>query len=178
MLEETLDGLAQAVVVTDLDARVLHVNKAAGHAPGKGGQSLAALAGDEIARTVGLLREENRRVATGLVRDTETGRRILVRSVLLPKGNISLTRIQVVRDDEDYDMPVWDVLSPREQVIARLVAKGLTTRQVAEEAYVSENTVKMHLKRIFAKTGIHNRAELVQRIWRDGKTDLESQDVS
>jgi DNA-binding CsgD family transcriptional regulator len=30
---------------------------------------------------------------------------------------------------------------------------------------VTENTVKQHLKRIFAKTDVANRAELVQRIW-------------
>ena len=60
---------------------------------------------------------------------------------------------------------MWDVLIRREQDIAQLVSEGLTTKQIAEKAYISENTVKQHLKRVFAKTDVSNRAELVQLIW-------------
>ncbi len=56
-------------------------------------------------------------------------------------------------------------LSPRERGIAELVSQGLTNRQIAELAYVSENTVKQHLKRIFAKLDVGSRAELVQAVW-------------
>jgi DNA-binding CsgD family transcriptional regulator len=41
----------------------------------------------------------------------------------------------------------------------------LTTKQIAERAFISENTVKQHLKRVFAKVDVHNRAELVQLVW-------------
>lgn len=171
MLEETINRIAQAVVVTDLDANILFTNKAAARAPGRNQKALVTLAGEEIARTVGVIRDDNRRVATGLAKDANSGQRLVIKSVLLVKANLSLSLIQLCRDDEEFRMPIWDVLSPREQEIARLVAQGLTTKQIAEQAFVSENTVKMHLKRIFAKTDIHNRAELVQRIWRDGKTE-------
>jgi DNA-binding CsgD family transcriptional regulator len=57
-------------------------------------------------------------------------------------------------------------LSPREHQIADLVSQGLTTRKIAELTYVSENTVKQHLKRIFAKLQVNSRAELVQTVWR------------
>jgi DNA-binding CsgD family transcriptional regulator/PAS domain-containing protein len=177
MLEESVNRMAHAVVVTDLDANILFTNRAAARADGRDQKALVALAGEEIARTVGMIRDDNRRVATGLVKDTDSGQRLVVRSVLLAKVNLSLSLIQLCRDDEEFKMPVWDVLSPREQEIARLVAQGLTTKQIAEQAFVSENTVKMHLKRIFAKTDIRNRAELVQRIWRDGKTGPD-QDIS
>lgn len=60
---------------------------------------------------------------------------------------------------------VWQILSAREQEIVDLVGRGMTTKQIAAEAFISENTVKQHLKRIFAKTGAHSRAELVQLIW-------------
>jgi len=56
-------------------------------------------------------------------------------------------------------------LSPREWGIADLVSRGLTNRQIAELAYVSENTVKQHLKRIFTKLEVSSRAELVQTVW-------------
>jgi DNA-binding CsgD family transcriptional regulator len=41
----------------------------------------------------------------------------------------------------------------------------LTNRQIAERAFVSETTVRQHLKRIFRKFDVHNRAQLVQSIW-------------
>lgn len=171
MLEEAIDRMSQAVVVTDLDANVLFTNKAALRASGRDQKAPITLAGEEITRMVGALRDDNRRVATGLVKDSDSGQRMIVKSMLLGKANLSLTLIQPYRDEDEFEMPVWDVLSPREQEIARLVAHGLTTRQIAERAFISENTVKMHLKRIFAKTDIRNRAELVQRIWSDGKAD-------
>ena len=52
-----------------------------------------------------------------------------------------------------------------QQEIAELVSAGLTTKEIASRAFVSENTVKQHLKRIFAKTDVRNRAELMQRVW-------------
>lgn len=57
-------------------------------------------------------------------------------------------------------------LSAREREIAGWVAEGLTNRQIAEVAFVSENTVRQHLKRIFAKLDVHNRAQLVHAVWR------------
>jgi DNA-binding CsgD family transcriptional regulator len=52
------------------------------------------------------------------------------------------------------------VLSAREQEIVELVARGLSNREIAATACISRNTVKAHLKRIFAKVGIASRAEL------------------
>lgn len=172
MFEEAINRMRHAVVVTDLDGNVLFTNHAAARTPGRNQKGLVALAGEELARTVGQIRDDNRRVATGLVR-TESGQRLIIKSMRLAKMNLSLSTIQACHDDDDFKMPIWDVLSPREQEIARLVAQGLTTKQIAESAFISDNTVKMHLKRIFAKTDIHNRAELVQRIWREGNTDID-----
>jgi len=76
-------------------------------------------------------------------------------------------------------LPVWDVLTPREQEIAELVSAGLTTKEIASRAFVSENTVKQHLKRIFAKTDVRNRAELMQRVWAaTGRDGVRSGDAS
>jgi DNA-binding CsgD family transcriptional regulator len=51
-------------------------------------------------------------------------------------------------------------LTPREQMIARLVAKGLTNDEIAEPLEISVNTVKKHLKSIFFKLEVTRRAEL------------------
>jgi DNA-binding NarL/FixJ family response regulator len=52
-------------------------------------------------------------------------------------------------------------LSDREQEILKLVAAGNTNRQIGEFLFLSENTVKYHLKNILGKLHLHNRAEAV-----------------
>lgn len=52
-------------------------------------------------------------------------------------------------------------LSSREQEILALVAQGLTNREVAEKSFVSENTVKFHMKNILDKLHLQNRSQVV-----------------
>jgi DNA-binding NarL/FixJ family response regulator len=52
-------------------------------------------------------------------------------------------------------------LSKREQEIARLVASGLSNREVAQRLSLSHHTVKNYLFRVFEKLGISTRIELV-----------------
>jgi DNA-binding NarL/FixJ family response regulator len=51
-------------------------------------------------------------------------------------------------------------LTAQEQAVARLVAVGMSNRQVAAELFVSVKTVQFHLTHIYAKFGIGSRAEL------------------
>jgi DNA-binding NarL/FixJ family response regulator len=51
-------------------------------------------------------------------------------------------------------------LSRREQEVAVLVACGLTNRQIAEKLGISDRTVDAHLRKIFAKLGLHSRVQL------------------
>lgn len=52
-------------------------------------------------------------------------------------------------------------LSPREAEVLSAVADGLNNRLVGERLGISENSVKMHLKRIFYKLGADDRTEAV-----------------
>jgi DNA-binding NarL/FixJ family response regulator len=52
------------------------------------------------------------------------------------------------------------VLSPREAEVARLVARGLTNRQIAEALVLQESTVGNHLQRIYTRLGLSGRAHL------------------
>ncbi|WP_245607989.1 helix-turn-helix transcriptional regulator [Streptomyces hokutonensis] len=52
-------------------------------------------------------------------------------------------------------------LSPAEHNIVRLVADGLTNRQIASRVSLSPHTVNFHLRKIFRKLGVFSRAELV-----------------
>jgi hypothetical protein len=47
------------------------------------------------------------------------------------------------------------------------LAQGLRNRDIASALWVSENTVKTHLKSIFQKTAVSSRAEAIVRISRD-----------
>ena len=53
------------------------------------------------------------------------------------------------------------VLSARERGVLRLVAAGLSNRQIAETLTISERTVKFHVTAIFNKLGADNRAQAV-----------------
>lgn len=55
------------------------------------------------------------------------------------------------------------LLSRREKEVARLAAKGYTNTQIAEELYISTETVKRHMSTIFEKLGIESRKELIDR---------------
>ena len=59
------------------------------------------------------------------------------------------------------------VLSRREVEVALCCAQGLTNAGIGARLEVSEQTVKFHLRNIFAKLGVKRRAELVSRLLRD-----------
>jgi DNA-binding NarL/FixJ family response regulator len=53
------------------------------------------------------------------------------------------------------------VLTAREEQVVDLVVEGITTRNMAQQLGVKENTVKKSLQRIYEKLGISNRVDLV-----------------
>lgn len=61
------------------------------------------------------------------------------------------------------------VLSRRETGIAELVAKGLTNRQIAADAGISERTVETHVQHVLAKLGFSRRAEIAAWVARHGQ---------
>ena len=59
-------------------------------------------------------------------------------------------------------------LTPRELDVLELIAAGQTNRQVANELFISSDTVSHHLRHIFAKTGSTNRTEASAYAHRNG----------
>jgi ATP/maltotriose-dependent transcriptional regulator MalT len=60
----------------------------------------------------------------------------------------------------------WAAMTEAELTVARLVAEGLTNREVADRLFVSPHTVNSHLRHVFSKLGINSRVELA-RLSRD-----------
>ena len=54
-----------------------------------------------------------------------------------------------------------ELLSPQQIVILRLVAQGLSSRDIATQLYLSENTVKGYVQEILHRLGVKNRTEAV-----------------
>ena len=64
---------------------------------------------------------------------------------------------------------VGDSLSSREQEVLDLVSQGLTNKEVAERLFISENTVKFHMKNILDKLHLRNRSQVIAWAVRRGQ---------
>jgi DNA-binding NarL/FixJ family response regulator len=64
-------------------------------------------------------------------------------------------------------------LSDRETEVLRLVAKGLTYRQIAERLVISTRTVQHHVQNTLGKLQLHNRTELVRYAIESGLDEPE-----
>ena len=65
------------------------------------------------------------------------------------------------------DAPV-PLLSDRELEVLECMVDGLTTQQMAVRLFISENTVKTHVRHIFEKLEVSNRAEAVGKAMQMG----------
>lgn len=66
----------------------------------------------------------------------------------------------IKRSDERQQVPT-PRLTDREMEVLKLVAKGLNNRDIARELFISENTVKNHIRNILEKLQLHSRMEAV-----------------
>jgi len=64
------------------------------------------------------------------------------------------------RAEERQQLPA-PRLTDREMEVLRLVAQGLNNRDIAKELFISENTVKNHIRNILEKLHLHSRMEAV-----------------
>ena len=67
--------------------------------------------------------------------------------------------------EEMTEIVLWiKKLSAGEREISVLVAHRFTNEQIGEKLNISDLTVKTHIRNIYSKTGVHDRAQLVSRI--------------
>ncbi|MFC1913922.1 response regulator [Chloroflexota bacterium] len=84
----------------------------------------------------------------------------------------------------DSAMKLWDgkklddgfaleVLHEREVQVVKLVAKGMSNREIARQLFISERTVQTHVHRIFEKLGVSSRTEAVLYCLKEGWLTME-----
>ena len=69
--------------------------------------------------------------------------------------------------DRCKDIAVAYKLSPRETEVFILLAQGRTRTLIQDELVLAENTVKTHIAHIYAKLGVANRQEMMDRVLGD-----------
>jgi two-component system nitrate/nitrite response regulator NarL len=93
----------------------------------------------------------------------------LRKAILLVNQGLSVLSPQVTRQvlkaaiDGGQSRSLEIGLSDREMEVLECLAQGKTTSQVAEELFISENTVKTHVRHILEKLEASNRAEAVSK---------------
>jgi len=65
-------------------------------------------------------------------------------------------------------------LTPSEQRIVEMIVLGLNNKMIADRLYISENTVKSHLKNIFGKLGVNDRSQVVAVAYKRGFVSLNN----
>lgn len=85
--------------------------------------------------------------------------------------NIYLNRYQKLQDElpDDFEyrfnaFMTEHEISKRESEVIRLICRGLSNQEISETLFISLQTVKDHIHRIFGKTGVKNRVQLTNMI--------------
>lgn len=76
-------------------------------------------------------------------------------------GRVLATYREGTRHQSGADARRVEELTPRELEVLRLVGRGLSNSEVAEELFVSEATVKTHVGNVFMKLGVRDRAAAI-----------------
>lgn len=88
----------------------------------------------------------------------------------------SFTRVllgDLGQGEETEERHSYDLLSPREQEVLRLVALGYTNQQIADELFLSVKTVETYRARVMEKLSLKSRSALVRYALRHGLLDDE-----
>lgn len=188
LLADALDAVAQPIIITTVEGELIFRNRTATRQVPGSSATYIERAEPVLRQAIdGLARGERRmvtiqEVAQGAAAETfptprtpgsqptasqPPGSGVLAAKVVrLPSHANAVVSFLSFRPTGAPALPEGTVpLSRREHEIANLVSQGMTTRQIAELSFVSENTVKQHLKRIFAKLQVSSRAGLVQAVW-------------
>ena len=117
-----------------------------------------------------LLKEISIEEVANAVRQVNQGQSLI--SPSMASKLLSEFATMVKRRDERSQMP-GPRLTDRELQVLRLVAKGLNNKDIGDELFISENTVKNHVRNILEKLHLHSRMEAVVYAVREKLLDIK-----
>jgi DNA-binding NarL/FixJ family response regulator len=77
------------------------------------------------------------------------------------------------KEDARITDGAYGTLTPREQEVMRLLAQGVSTKEVADRLFISPKTVENHRANLMGKLGLHSSIELVRYAARLGLIDID-----
>lgn len=172
LLQAGLDAANMPLLLTDRTGNLLFANKPARELLRNAANS--ALRGGLLANCLKRNLEQLTETGVGsavtrLPLDHQTGGRkpgLLIRTLAIPEtGSVTLS---IIYPDEGTQAPdlgyLSDRLTPRELEVLSLVVRGMRNKEIAAQLFITNNTVKYHLKRIFETLGVNSRPELVAAV--------------
>jgi NarL family two-component system response regulator LiaR len=94
-------------------------------------------------------------------------------SVLHPKIIEKLLKQAMIKPVETAEHKMKDLLSDREMEMLKLLATGMSNKEIAGKLYLSLRTVKAHMSNIFTKMNVASRSEALVEALRKGLLTLE-----
>jgi PAS domain S-box-containing protein len=170
-IEDALERVRVPAYIVDRHGIIRWENKAALKVFGdvRGKQNTSVVAPEERRRT----REIFYRNLTGPPEGSDNrgvahdanGERISIEISAVPLtrgGNVIGVFGQVVDiEDQPPPPPPHPKLTPRQAEVLRLLERGRTTSQIADELHLSQDTVRNHIRRLLRALGAHTRLEAV-----------------
>jgi two-component system NarL family response regulator len=117
-----------------------------------------------------LLKEISIEEVSGAVRAVHQGQSLI--SPSMASKLLTEFASMVKRRDERSQVP-GPRLTDRELEVLKLVAKGMNNRDIGQELFISENTVKNHVRNILEKLHLHSRMEAVVYAVREKLLDIK-----
>jgi two-component system nitrate/nitrite response regulator NarL len=112
--------------------------------------------------------------AAGFLTKAATLDQICDAVVAVAKGETVLApevQSRLVNELRERDVPIRPLLSARELEILKLISNGLSGPEIGSRLYISSSTVKTHVKSVFDKLGVNDRAAAVAEGMRRGLID-------
>ncbi|WP_110953964.1 response regulator [Anaerosinus massiliensis] len=95
--------------------------------------------------------------------------------VSIAQGEVPISRVlatKILQEFSGQKQVVLDSrLSEREKEVLQLISQGLSNREISETLYISESTVKNHLRNILDKLHLQNRMQLIAFAYKNGMVE-------
>ena len=169
-VERALEGVGVASYVLDTSGVIRWINPAAERLVGdvRGRHFVAVVAPEDRKRALELFDRKVLGTATAtettgvLVSSDGTRKAVEVSAVPLASGERVIGVFGLLVGPTDHaDAPPHPHLTPRQAEILRLLERGRSTRQIAEELHLSIETVRNHVRNVLRVLGVHSRLEAV-----------------